>query len=45
MKYILVGICGAFLSQWVGAADLTGRWVAERKGGRLFSISNQMATR
>ena len=32
MKYILVGICGAFLSQWAWAADLTGRWVAETQG-------------
>ncbi|HEV1288034.1 MAG TPA: glycoside hydrolase family 27 protein, partial [Bryobacteraceae bacterium] len=41
MKYILVGICGAFLSQWAWAADLTGRWVAEAPGRQtVFSLKS-----
>jgi len=41
VKYILVGICGAFLSQWAWAADLTGRWVAEAPGRQtVFSLKS-----
>lgn len=29
MKYLLIGICSAFLAQIGFAADVTGRWVAE----------------